>query len=112
MRVLAVSLALLLGSVWGARAAGVFTEDERSKIAAFWNTPGRYQILPPEGVEKKGLWQVRLTPEGSLWFWKYQNAIGASKAPPTQSPTEQNTAPRWRLLFGDVENMGRRKTCF
>ena len=93
MRVLVVSAALLLGLHGGVRAANVFTEDERGKILTFWNAPERYQIRPVEGVEKKGLWQVRLTPDGSLWFWKYQNAIGAAKAPPTQSPAEQQTAP-------------------
>lgn len=93
MRVLAFSAALLLGPVLGAQAANVFTDEERARIVTFWNAPGRYQIRPLEGVEKKGLWQVRLTPDGSLWFWKYQNAIGASKAPPMQSPAEQQTAP-------------------
>ena len=92
-RVLFVSLALLSGLVLTARAAGVFTDEERAKIVTFWTVPGRYKISPLEGVEKKGLWQVRLTPEGSLWFWKYQNAIGAAKAPPTQSPGEQQIAP-------------------
>ncbi len=69
--------------------AGVFSDMERVQIAAYWAAPERYRISVPDGVDKKGLWQVRLTPEGSLWFWKYQNAIGAAKAPPTQSPTDQ-----------------------
>ncbi len=70
-----------------ARGEGVFSPDERAKIVAYWTTPGRYKIQALPDVKKTGLWQVRLTPEGSLWFWKYQRAIGAGKAPPTQSPT-------------------------
>ena len=72
---------------------GVFSDEERAKITAYWTMPERYKIQPPDSVAKKGLWQVRLTVEGSLWFWKYQSAIGASKAPPTQSPTDQNATP-------------------
>ena len=85
-----------------AQAQGVFSLDERAKIVTYWTEPGRYKIRVPDDVKKTGLWQVRLTPDGSLWFGKYQNAIGAGKAPPTQSPTGAD--------FGqyDVEAMGRR----
>ncbi len=70
----------------------VFTDDERARSIAFWNAPDRYKIGVTENVDKKGLWQVRLSVDGSQWFWKYQNAIGAGKAPPTQSPGDNPAA--------------------
>ena len=76
-----------------APAAPVFTEDERTRIVTFWNAPDRYKIGVAANVEKKGLWQVRLTVDGSQWFWRYQNAIGAGKAPPTVSPGENTSVP-------------------
>ena len=65
----------------------MFTDDERNAIVTYWNTPGRLRNEPPVDVAKSGLYQVRLTPDGSRWFLKYQIAIGAAKAPPTQDPT-------------------------
>ncbi len=65
----------------------LFTEDERNAIVTYWNAPGRLRNEPPGDVAKNGLYQVRLTAEGSRWFLKYQIAIGAAKAPPTQDPT-------------------------
>lgn len=75
-----------------AKAESVFSPEERAKIMAYWTEPGRYKIQALPDVKKTGLWQVRLTPDGSLWFWKYQRAIGAGKAPPTQSPTGTTVA--------------------
>ena len=74
------------------RAEAVFSPEERAKIVTYWTEPGRYKIQTLPDVKKTGLWQPRLTPEGSLWFWKYQNVIGAGKAPPTQSPTGATVA--------------------
>jgi hypothetical protein len=64
----------------------LFTDIERAQIATYWNTPGRQNVQPPPDIAKVGLWQVRLTQDGSVWFHKYQIAIGAAKAPPTQDP--------------------------
>ncbi len=68
-------------------APPVYTDAERARIVAFWNAPGRMTTGLPPDAAKTGLWQVRLTPPASLWFWNYQNAIGAGKTPPTQDPT-------------------------
>ncbi len=85
-RFLLAALAACISPI-AAQAQGVFSLGERAKIVSYWTEPGRYKIRVPDDVKKTGLWQVRLTPDGSLWFGKYQNAIGAGKAPPTQSPT-------------------------
>ena len=86
------SLSLLSGLSARSRAAGVFTDEERARLVTFWTAGDRYKIQAPDGVDKKGLWQVRLSTDGSLWFWKYQAATGASKAPPTQSPGDHPLA--------------------
>ena len=66
-------------------APPLYSDSERAEIAAYWNAPGRYQIAAPDDVAKSGVWQVRLTPEGSTWLLAYQRAVsGARKLPPTQ----------------------------
>ena len=67
-------------------SVSVFTAGERAEIQTFWNAPGRMMVAPPEDAIKNGFWQVRLTPDGSAWFLKYQIAIGRASAPPTESP--------------------------
>lgn len=84
MRLLVVLFCLL----WVRPAsATLFTDAERAAMVAYWHAPGRYRIELTPDYQKNGLWQVRLTPDASLWFLKYQIAIGAAKAPPTQDPT-------------------------
>lgn len=61
----------------------MFSNDERAKIVAYWNEPGRYTVSAPPDAAKNGPWQVRLTVDASKWFFGYQKAIGAGKAPPT-----------------------------
>jgi hypothetical protein len=78
----------------GARPAPLFKEDERSKIVAFWNVPGRYEHGTP--VDPASPWQVRLTPDGSAWFLAYQKALnGAGKTPPTQDAAATSTNADW-----------------
>jgi hypothetical protein len=69
-------------------AAPLFSDADRAAAVAYWSMPSRLQVTTPPDVTDKGVWRVHLTPEGSLWLWKYQNAIGASKAPPTQDPVQ------------------------
>jgi hypothetical protein len=68
-------------------ADGLFTADERAKLVAFWNAPGRRKVGPLPDAARRGPWQVRLTPEGSTWLLKYQIAAGSAAAPPTQEAT-------------------------
>ena len=85
MKILAL-FALLLCSM-NASAQNLFSEVERKKVVDFWKAPDRYVIALPAEAAQKGPWQVRLTPEGSVWLLKYQIATGRGGAPPTADPT-------------------------
>lgn len=57
-----------------------FTDTERKQICAFWNSPDRYSVTDPSDIDKNGLYQVRLTPEGSIWIWNYNTKRGIGKS--------------------------------
>lgn len=82
MRLLLPAVLLLMCST--ALAAPLFSDEERGRVMAYWRAPGRYRVSAPQGAV--GPWQVRLTPEASLWFFAYNRARGAGKAPPTETP--------------------------
>jgi hypothetical protein len=86
-----VALMTLLSS----GGAPLFSPTEVEAILAYWNAPGRYAVAAPTESVKSGPWQVRLTVEGSLWFWNYQMAIGAGKTPPTQAPLATGQFAAW-----------------
>lgn len=88
-------------AAWGSAIgyAGSFSGDEKLQILAYWNADDRYVVTCPPDALEKGPWQVRLTPEGSLWLWNYNKARGLGKVNPTidagaQSP-EQIAYERW-----------------
>ena len=56
-----------------------FSSSEKRDVQAYWRQSGRYDINPAADPETKGPWQVRLTPEGSAWLWKYNNVRGLGK---------------------------------
>lgn len=62
----------------------MFTPAEREEIEKYWAEAERYRVGLPANVERDGLWQVRLTPAGSLWLWSYDRARGLGKTPPNQ----------------------------
>lgn len=70
--------------------APMFSPEERKSILAFWNQPGRWRQGLPETARRDGVWQVRLTVEGSTWLWSYNRARGVAKGPPSQTPAAQN----------------------
>ena len=73
-----------------------FSDAERAGIVSYWGAPGRYTVSIPDR-NFGAPWQVRLTPEGSIWLHRYQQAIGAGKAPPTADPTAQTGgASAWK----------------
>ena len=72
----------------------IFNEMERSGLQKFWSNPGRYAVSLPSDSGTRGVWQVRLTPEGSVWLMKYQAVVGAAGSPPTQSSTAIAPADR------------------
>jgi hypothetical protein len=80
----------------GVAARGdIFSKEECARIMAYWNKPGRYRVCPPPEAARYGPWQVRLTPEGSLWLHKYQTAIGKAKTPPTQTARGNSAWEAW-----------------
>lgn len=90
--------ALMLAlSILSPRPSALFADDERARIVAFWSAPERYRVSVPSDATRKGAWQVRLTPEGSLWLWKYQNALGLGKVAPTTDFTKSAPqAAEWK----------------
>ena len=58
----------------------------------YWAAPGRYNADAPADAAKKGIWQVRLTPAGSVWLW---NLTKGKKVPPTQVATAKPLWEAW-----------------
>ena len=50
---------------------GEFTRSEINQIINYWHQPGRYTTSAPSKSLELGPWQLRITPKGSHWFWKY-----------------------------------------
>ena len=84
-------LALVASQATAGTMKRMFSEDDVSRTVQFWSQPGRYQVAPPLNVQQQGLWQVRLTPEGSTWLRKYSSARGLGKTPPNLTVGAQNT---------------------
>ena len=62
----------------------LFSDDERAALVAYWAEPGRYTATAPPEAATAGPWQVRLTPEGSVWLLGYQKAVAAGvRLPPS-----------------------------
>lgn len=74
-------------------AQGMFSAEERTAIVAYWSTQARYTLGLPASALAQGVWQVRLTPDASRWFWAYQRAVaGPGKPPPNQ---DVKAKPEW-----------------
>ncbi len=67
----------------------IYTQTDKKKIIAFWNTPGRYFCTCSQKLVEKGPWQLRITPEGSSWLWRYNKARN-KHGPPTKCLKEKN----------------------
>ncbi len=79
------------------QVATLFTPEERARLVTYWSAPGRCVTdLPPEAA-KSGPWQVRLTVDGSRWFWNYHRALGLGKLAPTIETLTSPEAQRWEL---------------
>lgn len=85
-------LGVLIGQAGGASADPVFSDADRARIVGYWAVPDRYRVTIPDR-DAGAPWQVRLTPEASIWLHSFQNAIGSGKAPPTADPTAQAGGP-------------------
>jgi len=73
----------------GPTPGSLFSVDERGAIVSYWAAANRYVVSPPDDASTKGLWQVRLTVDGSTWLWNY-NKLRKLTAPPTATPTPAN----------------------
>ncbi len=71
-------VASLMILAWSVTTMAAFQSFEREKILAYWSQPDRYVITSPDG-QKGGPWQVRQTPEGSLWLWALNQKRGLGK---------------------------------
>ena len=74
----------------------LFSDSERAAIVAYWNNPARLQMEMPENSMTKGLFQPRLTTDGSEWILKYKNATTQGGAPPTANPLDSEFNPEWK----------------
>jgi hypothetical protein len=88
---LAAALTVLLSALI-TQPTPLFTDAERATLISYWSSPGRYSKSLPQDAVTKGVWQIRLTPEGSKWLLKYQNAIGSRGVAPTIDPTSLTTS--------------------
>lgn len=72
----------------------LFTREQRERLVAFWNAPGRYRVEPADPPGR--LWRVRQTPEGSRWLLAVQRAaLGPGKQPPNRPSGLGETRPEW-----------------
>ncbi len=94
-----ITLATATIAIFSPSQHPLFTAEERAQVINYWGQPGRYTTSAPPEAAAKGPWQVRLTPEGSTWFWNYNRARGLGKTPPTSTPPaasdEQLTWEAW-----------------
>jgi hypothetical protein len=74
---------LLLAVSSATSLAQLFSDEERARVVAYWNEPGRYAVSAPPDAARKGPYQVRMSVEGSQWLWNYDRARGLTKGPPT-----------------------------
>lgn len=68
---------------------GYFQPLERNAVLEFWAKPGRYASSLPPRAAQDGVFQVRLTADGSKWLWNYANALGRGKTATTWVPAPQ-----------------------
>lgn len=96
-KLLNLSLGLALTSFgWaGTGANRLFGDQEIQRIQQFWTQPGRYQANFPLNIQKIGVWQVRLTPEGSTWLRRYSQSRGLGKTPPNLTPVASGATTNW-----------------
>jgi len=77
---------MALGAVLAAiQTPTMFNESDRNAVIDYWRQPGRYTTAPPKDFRAKGLWQVRLTVNGSTWLWNFNKARGVSMKPTTDT---------------------------
>ena len=91
----ALIAALSASLVSTATAQAVFSPAERARIVGYWSSRDRWTVSVPD-ANRLAPWQVRLTPEGSAWLYKYQDLMGAGKKSPTVDPATLSAIPAWK----------------
>lgn len=91
----------LLAHSRGSTHSQFFTEAEKKSVQAYWSQSGRYAIKLPSSANEFGPFQVRLTPEGSTWLYRYNKLKGAGKdgggtviVVTPENPNLENPAPK------------------
>lgn len=69
-----------------AASAALFSDEERVRLLAFWNAPGRYTIGARAEAGQAGPWVSRMTPEASTWLYAYNRAVRGAKTGPAALP--------------------------
>ena len=72
-----------------------FKPEEVTKIRDYWVLPGRYVQAPPPEHKQVGLWQVRLTVDGSQWLWNYNKVKGGAAPPGTDLAPRNQEQKVW-----------------
>jgi hypothetical protein len=100
MRLRTVLFTLAMSSFAAAQtpSMNLFTSDERDAVLRYWSDPTRYVSTVPTDAMEKGLWQVRLTTEGSTWLWalnKGKKNLGPPLPDAPAASDEQKAADAW-----------------
>lgn len=90
-----IAVALVVGATPSLALGQHFSADETAEILRYWAEPGRYRSSVPKDFERNGIWQVRLTVEGSTWLWGYDRLRGKGKAPTTAKLPEAEVLASW-----------------
>lgn len=82
-------LCVLSAMPGNAEGGSLFSQQEVESIRSYWKSPGRYTVGLPTGWETRGIWQVRLTVDGSKWLHTVARN-GTNKKPiPGQTQTPE-----------------------
>lgn len=63
-------------------SSSLFSNSEKNAIVANWKTNCQYKVSDAPSSSKSGVWQVRLSVEGSKWIHAYYKKRGYSKVNP------------------------------
>jgi hypothetical protein len=95
------TLALASPSISNRQSGPEFTPDERTEIVRYWSLPSRYTMSEPASVTTRGVWQVRLTPSGSLWLWNlYRGKKSAASLMGGAPPPLPGSSAGWESWIG------------
>lgn len=83
-------LSASVSSTMQASTTPLYSPTQRVEVMRYWLEGGRYLVGKPAEADREGVWQVRLTVEGSKWLWAYDRARGLGKVAPTDVAKPQD----------------------